>query len=205
MSRAIVASLVGIGGIGGGLGAYKLYSSSKEKTISTSTIADRLRAEKFSPLGTNSTDEANWTKIKEAYEKVKSDQTKVFSESGELKDLCRTALAKLETDSDYLKAKKWCVVPISLSSHLDKLGFKSLSSQDNDQNPDKTKWENIVTEHKKSENQDKRISDLGDLNTDGWKTIMKKCKEIGEKQNYDDEFTNNFEKYKKWCSEKKAN
>ncbi|AEG73212.1 hypothetical protein MHF_0955 [Mycoplasma haemofelis Ohio2] len=204
MSKATVASLAGLGGIGGGLGAYKLYSSSGvEKSISSGTIEDRLKAEEFSILGTEPSDEANWTKIKEAYEKVKTDPTKAFSEkSGDLKDLCKAALSKQETDSDYPKAKRWCVVPISLSSHLNKLGFKSLSSQDDASNPDKTKWENMVTEHKKDENKSKRISDLGSLDNEGWKVIMKKCKEIGDKQNYDDEFTSKFENYKDWCSEK---
>ncbi|AEW45526.1 hypothetical protein MHC_03330 [Mycoplasma haemocanis str. Illinois] len=199
MSKAIVASLAGIGSVGGGLGAYKLYSSfSKEKVIPNQTIFDKLKGEKFSPLGTGADDEQHWTKIKGEYEKAKNDLSKVFSSNvDELKDKCKEALAKPESDSDYQKAKRWCVTPVTIKDYLTQFNVKAL---DITGNTNESEWTSKVGEYEKSENESARISDLKTLTeSKKWEQLRNKCGTIVGKHSYEESFSELLDQSKPWC------
>ncbi|AEG73254.1 hypothetical protein MHF_0999 [Mycoplasma haemofelis Ohio2] len=195
-SKLGLASLAGAGGIGGGFGIYKLYGSSgDEKSSSPRTIADKLRDEKFSILGSGSAQ--HWQNIKTEYDKKKSDSTKVFSSTGQLEDVCKEVLAKPEEDPDYQKAKRWCVTPVTISEHLSKFSLKVLNTSDT---TDQGEWIKKVTEYEKPENADKKIADLTTLNgSNKEEQIRNKCKEITNKKSYEDSFFELLDKSKLWC------
>ncbi|AEG73163.1 hypothetical protein HF1_08260 [Mycoplasma haemofelis str. Langford 1] len=197
MSKATVASLAGVGSVGGGFGAYKLYDAlSTEKPTPQRTIADKLIEEKFSILSEG--DEQHWTKIKEEYEKVKSNSSKVFSSNkDELKNKCKEALAKPESDSDYQKAKRWCVTPVTIKDYLTKSGLKAIETTGNTNESD---WTKKVGEYEKQENESKRVSDLKTLTEPKkWEQLRDKCGTIVVKQNYEESFLELLDKSKLWC------
>ncbi|AEW45601.1 hypothetical protein MHC_03705 [Mycoplasma haemocanis str. Illinois] len=206
--KTLLTALVGGGAVASAGVGYFTYQKFFSENISS-----RLRSEKFIPLNDSKEHDAYWETLKTQYNSQKANKGKIFTdgskdiETRELKLECKKALAgNIKDDALYSKVKRWCVVPVSLSEHLNKLNFHSFSTEDKTDNADKSKWESKVTEYEKEGNREKRISGLDTLSTDKWKTIMNKCKEIGGKKNYEDEFETNFEKYKEWCStEKKTN
>ncbi|AEW45600.1 hypothetical protein MHC_03700 [Mycoplasma haemocanis str. Illinois] len=194
-SKFGLASLAGAGSIGGGFGIYKLYTENRKSNL-TRTIADKLRSEKFSLLGRSTEDAKHWQDIKGEYEKKKN-SSEAFSSSAQLEDICLEVLTKPETDSDYQKAKRWCVTPVTISEHLNKFNLKALNTSDT---TDQAAWTNKVTEYEKQENANKRISDLATLNESSkWEQIRNKCKTITSKKSYEDSFSELLDKSKLWC------
>ncbi|AEW45212.1 hypothetical protein MHC_01730 [Mycoplasma haemocanis str. Illinois] len=200
--KTLTVSLAIGGGLGiGGAGflAYKHLYPPKQ-------ISDHLKEEKFVLLNHSEEHKAHWTTLLGEYNKQKTHKNNIFTDVGkdlkveELQEACRKALGEsVDNEEIYSKAKKWCVVPVTLSEHLSKHQFRSLSTEDNN-NSDQSIWEGKVTEHEKPDNSNRRIKDLSGVNQDKWKTIMSECKNISNKKNYENEFNSYFEKYKDWCS-----
>ncbi|AEW45572.1 hypothetical protein MHC_03560 [Mycoplasma haemocanis str. Illinois] len=199
MSKIAIASLAGLGAAGAsGFGIYNFYfKSSKNRIIS---IRDRLVSEGFKLL--TSSDKSHWTELKGAYNNKKSDNDKVFKKSREdideetLKTLCAEVLEKEENDLSYSKAKKWCVVPVSVTEHLSNLKLNLLSTTGDG---NKSEWEKVVTEYEKDVNPGKRISDLSTLSDQKWEKIRDKCKDLSSKKSYEDDFDTSLESSKRWC------
>ncbi|AEG73255.1 hypothetical protein MHF_1000 [Mycoplasma haemofelis Ohio2] len=203
--KALPITLAGGGAAASAGAGYLTYQK-----FFTQDISSRLQNEKFTLLTDSKEHDTHWESLKTQYNSQKANKGKIFTdgskdiEISELKSECKKALSgDIKDDDLYFKTKRWCVVPISLSEHLNKFDFHSFSTEDKADNSDKSKWESKVTEYEKEDNKGKRISGLDTLSTEKWKAIMNKCKEIGGKKNYEDEFEVNFEKYKEWCSVKK--
>ncbi|AEW45570.1 hypothetical protein MHC_03550 [Mycoplasma haemocanis str. Illinois] len=204
MSKLVIVSVTGLGGAAGiGGGFYLLNRNSKDKIASKlekETIQSRLQKAKFKILETGS---SQWNEIKTQYNSKKNDASKVFSTSNNevqenaLKELCRENLNKSEFDDDlYSKVKRWCVVPTTISSHLKSWGVTPLST-DESKEEQKDKWEELANKYDSSSN---KIKDLNSLNSEKWKSLRTKCKSMGEKKNYEDDFDSFFESSKVWCS-----
>ncbi|AEW45525.1 hypothetical protein MHC_03325 [Mycoplasma haemocanis str. Illinois] len=199
MSKIAVASVVGLGAAGaGGFGIYHLYSPKEKNAVKS--IRDKLISEGFRLL--DKSEQSHWTKLKDEYNKVRTDVNKAFTTTNtdikedDLKALCETSLKKGKEDLDYQKAKKWCVVPVSVTQHLTNLGFTTLAT---DGNNSKSAWEGLVNEYEDSRNASHKISGLDTLSETKWEKIRDKCKEIMSKQSYDDSFDANLESSKRWC------
>ncbi|CBY92882.1 hypothetical protein HF1_08740 [Mycoplasma haemofelis str. Langford 1] len=197
MSKVAAASLAGLGAAGaGGFGIY-YFKDSETKIVS---IKDRLVSEGFKILSPS--EQSHWTDLKNAYNNKKSDSNKVFEVTSTdikeetLKTLCEGALKKSEDDSSYSKAKKWCVVPVSINQHLSNLKLNPLSTTGNGS---QEAWNKIVTEYEKDENSGKRFSDLSTLSDQKWEKIRDKCNTLSSKKNYDDDFDASLESSKRWC------
>ncbi|AEG72720.1 hypothetical protein MHF_0444 [Mycoplasma haemofelis Ohio2] len=202
--KTLTTALAGGGSLasaGAGFWAYKHFSTSK-------SVSDRLTEEKFVLLNDSEEHKTHWTELLGEYNKQKAHKNKIFTDGSkdltvdELKGACKKALGDGSDSTEvYSKSKRWCVVPTTLSEHLSKHSFKSLSTEDNN-NPDQSAWEGKVTEHEKPDNANRRIKDLSGVNQDKWKAVMGECKNVSGKKNYEDEFDSYFEKYKDWCSVK---
>ncbi|CBY92880.1 hypothetical protein HF1_08720 [Mycoplasma haemofelis str. Langford 1] len=209
MSKFTAASIAGLGGAAGiGGGVYLLNKDSENKSISKpekETIQSRLQKEKFQIL---TSDASQWSEIKTQYNSKKDDASKVFAISNSevqesvLKDLCRENLSKSEfDDSLYSKVKRWCVVPTTISSHLKLWGITSLPT-DESKEEQKDKWEELAKKYDAASN---KIKDLNSLSDEKWKSLRTKCKSMGEKKNYEDDFDSFFESSKIWCASDGSN
>ncbi|AEW45524.1 hypothetical protein MHC_03320 [Mycoplasma haemocanis str. Illinois] len=203
MSKLVIASISGIGGAAGiGGGIYLLNnnfknSSNKEEV---KTIQYKLRQEKFTILDFGASE---WGEIKTKYNSLKSDGSKVFNASSSevdestIKDLCKEHLNKSEfDDSLYSKVKRWCVTPVEISNQLSNWGFSPLSTDSaNDNN--KSELTSLAEKYEASNN---KIKGVNALESDKWRSLQSKCKDIMGKKNYDDDFDSFFESSKTWCT-----
>ncbi|CBY92874.1 hypothetical protein HF1_08660 [Mycoplasma haemofelis str. Langford 1] len=204
MSKAAAASLAGLGGAAGiGGGIYLLNSNSKTPTYKKGTVGHKLQSEKFTILNAEG-DADHWKLLKEEYNKAKSTTSKVFEshtsdiEEGKLKELCKSALEKDEGDASYSKAKRWCVVPVSVSEYLKNWNIVALPT--NTDNSDKQdKWTALANSYESSNN---KISNVATLSDQKWQTLRAECKKLEVKKNYDDDFDSAFGSSKIWCVEK---
>ncbi|CBY92910.1 hypothetical protein HF1_09020 [Mycoplasma haemofelis str. Langford 1] len=205
MSKFIVPSLAGLGGaagIGGGL--YLMNGNSQTPNKSEDkTIRSKLKKAGFDILDTNGS--AHWGDLKTQYNKAKQTASKIFDTGDkdvtedELKGLCKVALDKGEEDASYEKAKRWCVVPVSVTAHLNKWGLKAISTEKSG-DTQQTKWTELASKYGTGENKIKDVATLTGSNT--WETLRDKCKEIGEKKNYEDDFDAHLLPFQGWCSTK---
>ncbi|AEW45595.1 hypothetical protein MHC_03675 [Mycoplasma haemocanis str. Illinois] len=205
MSKLVVSSLVGIGGAAGiGGGIYWMYGNSKAPSkTEIKTIQSRLEKAGFDILDTNGS--SHWSDLKTQYNNAKQTAYKIFGTGNrditedELKSLCKDALKKGEDDSSYEKAKRWCVVPVSIAAHISKLGFTPISTEKSG-NTQQEKWTELASKYGTGENKIKDVNTLSGSNT--WETLRDKCKEIGDKKNYDDDFDSHLLSSQSWCSTK---
>ncbi|AEW45564.1 hypothetical protein MHC_03520 [Mycoplasma haemocanis str. Illinois] len=202
MSKLVISSLVGIGeaaGIGGGI--YLLNSKSLQSK--KGTIGHKLQSEKFTLLNFKG-DDAHWKQLKEEYNKAKSNTSKAFAshnsdiDENQLKELCKDALGKDEGDLSYSKAKRWCVVPVSVSEHLKNWNMSALPT-DTGNNNKQDKWTSLANSYESSNN---KINSVTTLSNEKWQTLRSECKKLEVKKNYDDDFDAAFESSKTWCVEK---
>ncbi|AEG73159.1 hypothetical protein HF1_08220 [Mycoplasma haemofelis str. Langford 1] len=204
MSKLALASLSGLGGAAGiGGGIYLLNKDSKSPVATkeaSETIQSKLQKEKFKILDIGASE---WGEIKDKYNSLKSDASKVFNVSSDelnehaLKDLCKEHLNKSEFDDAlYSKVKRWCVTPVTVSSHLSNWGLTSLSTDSSNNNNQKE----LTALAKKYATADNKIKGVDTLESEQWRSLQTKCKDIGGKKNYDDDFDSLFESSKTWCT-----
>ncbi|AEW45521.1 hypothetical protein MHC_03305 [Mycoplasma haemocanis str. Illinois] len=193
-----IAGLGGVTGLGGG--AYLLHLNSRSVT-EKKTIKDRLQKAGFQIL--NDSESQHWKTLKDAYNAAKGEESKVFAKSnsdideGKLRELCNSVLEKGEEDASYSKAKRWCVVPTTVSDYLGKLGRRALSTATSGE-VDKTQWEDLASKY---ENSQDKIASLSSLGSDKkWESLRKECGTLGAKKNYEDNFDSNLASSQTWCS-----
>ncbi|CBY92827.1 hypothetical protein HF1_08190 [Mycoplasma haemofelis str. Langford 1] len=209
MPKSALLPLVGLGGAAGlGGGAYLLHKNSQPSPIEKpsipekKTIQDKLQKEGFQIL--NSSEGQHWGTLKDAYNSAKSEESKVFAvinsniDENKLKDLCKSALEKDEEDASYSKAKRWCVVPVTVSDYLSKLGRRALSTASSGET-DKDQWEKLAAKYESAPDKIASVTSLG-ADNNKWSTLRQKCGELGAKKNYEDNFDTNLASSKVWCS-----
>ncbi|AEW45519.1 hypothetical protein MHC_03295 [Mycoplasma haemocanis str. Illinois] len=176
-------------------GAYHYgYFSSK-----TNTIKDRLINEKYQLLKEG--DSSHWTESLKKY-KEKHPSESSYDEP-KIKKLCQDLVGRVNfSKEDYNKAKKYCVVPQTISERLKALEFTLLDTNGSNST---TKWKSLSDEYKNTGENDKKLSDLnksevgnGDSNGDKLKS---KCKDVSSKTHWEDNYDSLLENTKRWCTE----
>lgn len=211
---------VGVTAIGGG--AYGLT-----QLLSQEDIASKLKARKYEILTEDPKHEEHWTSILESYKKVAATNSPLKFEgfNGEnkspehpnakdkLKELCKETISKAISEDDkeasYNKAKKWCVVPQTVSQRLTRDGLMSLntSKAEASENLHKKQWEDKIADYIKSDNQHKitkpiwaddqqpKTSDPADI-----KKLIEQCKKLQETKTHQEDYETIFEDAKRWCA-----
>ncbi|AEW45520.1 hypothetical protein MHC_03300 [Mycoplasma haemocanis str. Illinois] len=200
MSKLALVSVVGVGAVGtGGIGVYHFYF--KDIRSNDKNLRSLLVAKKFKILTNEQEDQTHWETLKAEYDKVKSNPDKSFKVTDkaitvdDLKAFCKDHLNSKREDL-YSKVKKWCVVPVTIVNHLKNLNLTPLSTETSGE-PDKAKWEALADNYNKSED---KISGLSISNKGEWTKLREKCKELGAKKNYEDEFDANLKSSIRWCA-----
>ncbi|OAL09982.1 hypothetical protein A6V39_03655 [Candidatus Mycoplasma haematobovis] len=213
-----IKGTIGLISVGGASGLVAHQLLSKQENKQKNSIGDKLEREKYILL---SQDSQTWSTILDKYKEVTASKTNFkFDDfdgnkpSGSdkeavdiLKDHCQKTLSKKETDADsnavFEKARKWCVVPISVTEILDKQGFKAL-----DTGATKTGWEAKIKGYKTAAAGVQKIANLT-LSTDANTTIEKdytdikeKCRTISTVKNHDATFEETLKGFELWCANK---
>ncbi|OAL09987.1 hypothetical protein A6V39_03680 [Candidatus Mycoplasma haematobovis] len=215
MSTAIRA-LVGVGALGGVAGGGLLLNN----FLSTENIQSKLEANGFKLLTDSADNNAVWQSILTSYRAttntlkfegfnggttaVSSDTESLNTLKQKCKDLTGKKVSEDKKNKLYDQAKKWCIVPVSVSKLLEK-EYTPLNTNKDDKEADKSIWTTKISEHKNTGNQKKKITSLklaeGDRKEDEHLTqIKEQCKTIGETENHSDKFEEYQENYKDWCS-----
>ncbi|AEG73154.1 hypothetical protein MHF_0896 [Mycoplasma haemofelis Ohio2] len=188
-------SLLGGTGVVGAAAAGAYHYGSFSPKINT--IKDKLGKEKYQLLKEG--DSSHWTESLQKY-KEKHPSESSYDER-KMKGLCSNLLGKEDSHTeDYNKARKYCVVPKTISERLQILGVTLLNTD----NADAAKWKSLSDEYKKTGENDKKLSDLdkskveGDSNND---QLKNKCKEVAAKTHWEDNYDSLLENTKRWCTE----
>ncbi|CBY93014.1 hypothetical protein HF1_10060 [Mycoplasma haemofelis str. Langford 1] len=180
--------------VGGGVWVVKSMEGSPKVTIK-----DRLKRDGYSPLDVGKSD--GWSEVLNAYNQKKDSPDLRFDHGNEqiseqrLKDTCAEVFKEDEKDSKYEKAKKWCVIPNSVSQVLVSKSLKVLDTSKTGEE-DKTKWEPLKTQYK-----DNDIPNFS-LTSQDWKVLRTKCKDLVGKKPWDDDYKTSITHAERWCIDK---
>lgn len=207
LAKATIA-LSTMGAIGG-LGAYHGWlfeSPKKEPKIVKVTISARLEKEGFTVLNPDATE--GWADVWKAYQ---SDSKKDFLDSTktkeeDLKNKCKEVLDLKDDDSNYSKAKRWCVKKQNIEAILTKAGYKKLNSKDPAKSEEQEAWNKKIEELKvpnvKSfEGLVEKVKAEED-SANKVKALRDECEKINVKaiETTSEEFETKFGLVKEWCS-----
>ncbi|CBY92916.1 hypothetical protein HF1_09080 [Mycoplasma haemofelis str. Langford 1] len=201
MSKAFAASLAGLGTAATGGGIYlasKNLPSSEEKN----TILLKLQNDRYTLLKSNdSNHQDHWKTSKEKYISSHSDKSS-YTEK-DLKDLCTSLLGKKDSELEaYNEARKYCVVPNTISQRLTALGLRPLKTGESE---DTEKWKKLSVEYKKGGENFKKLNDLehstiNDETTTG-QSLRNKCKDVFAKDHWIENYDTLLDSSKDWCTE----
>ncbi|AEW45803.2 hypothetical protein MHC_04735 [Mycoplasma haemocanis str. Illinois] len=163
----------------------------KFKTHVKKSVSRSLIEKKYKPLDT--TKEVGWQEILNKYNEVHSSATKdILNLQRECKDL----LEKEEfLDSDYQKARRWCVEVQNVESRAKLFGKIALSK---DADIDNEKWKSNIAKHKE-DHPNKLNHNFGSDENQNLTDIKSKCKDLSGKNSTDEGFESDFSKYLEWC------
>ncbi|AEG73248.1 hypothetical protein MHF_0993 [Mycoplasma haemofelis Ohio2] len=196
MSKTLIPALAGLGTIATGGGIYLANASSAEKN----TVRLKLQDEKYIILKPD--DSGHWRVSLEKYRSSHNDKSSYTEKN--LKDLCASLLEKKDSElASYNEAKKYCVVPNTISQRLTALEFNPLKTGEAD---DTDKWKKLSAEYKKGEGDFKKLSGLesNSINDDG-KALKDKCKDVFSKDHWTENYDTLLESSKDWCTEEGVN
>ncbi|AEG73640.1 hypothetical protein HF1_13280 [Mycoplasma haemofelis str. Langford 1] len=214
MATSLAKGLMGLGGMGslaGGAYLAKPYMFPKGESIEA-----KLNLDKWEILSTEGNDSA-WNDIYGKYKtKELSDPSRFDSKIAKdedqstglpkLKESCKLALTQEFKESLYRTVTKWCVVPVSASDRLEKLGgYTKISVDKTSSNPDGDLWTRRETEFKTKLNENNAYLGVSLPSTTGSQSpsnidlLKDGCKTHMDKKNYDGDFEGSMEKVKKWC------
>ncbi|AEG73241.1 hypothetical protein MHF_0986 [Mycoplasma haemofelis Ohio2] len=191
------AGLCGAAGVG--CGAYFLsenLNSHVDTTVLTSknkTIKAHLQGDGFEVLDVNKHHD-HWTTLTQKYKELsgKLDGDDSNIDESKLKGLCQEALEKDYVEgSTYDQAIKWCIVPVTITSHLQKGGYTAFTTDI--LNKPQHKW--VVDTY---DNGWDKISSLDAISKDASKLISE-CTKAGGKHNYEKDFYRDFVSIRQWC------
>ncbi|CBY93148.1 hypothetical protein HF1_11400 [Mycoplasma haemofelis str. Langford 1] len=209
----LIKSLTAAGGVGAvSTGAYFAMPSKEDVSIRA-----RLEKSGYSILNLDkkdTTQSGEWGKIKTAYGK-ESEALLRFSNvvkdtdytvSG-LKDACSSLLSsESKKDEDLEKARRWCVVPVTVSSRLgDKLSLMDTTTTTT--NADDSLWDKKLKEHQDANSKLPKIPNVwGTEATDDAKkknALKTKCGEMAKLSTFDKDFETFVSYTRDWCTKPK--
>ncbi|AEG73652.1 hypothetical protein MHF_1418 [Mycoplasma haemofelis Ohio2] len=200
---------VSLGGVVGGGFLIKNYSSTPEDK----SLSSKLRSKKYELLSFNNDHDSHWGNIADAYKtqtesnsKLKINNTTITGkETADLTSLKNACKAILEADfsqANYDLAIKWCVVPETVSSRMDKDGRKVLKLDSTD-SQESTIWEDLMKKHNSETTANKKFSDLTETLETGETGIAKlrgKCSSVKDKKTYEADYESSYQKIHDFCS-----
>ncbi|AEW45281.1 hypothetical protein MHC_02075 [Mycoplasma haemocanis str. Illinois] len=214
MSGTVAKCLALAGGVGGVCGggvllAKNINSQPKRSLIN---VKDRLLSEGYKLLNLNDPNAEGWDKVKSAYASEANDEKRFpgvernvdYSVIG-IHSNCLDLIEKEEaTEEDYLKARRWCVIPITVSS---KFASGALLKYDEGDSTDDTLWNKLANKHwgagvdakSKISNENKSTEE------EKRKEIKQKCKALAESDSTSENFYETINKVDMWCSKASAN
>ncbi|CBY92976.1 hypothetical protein HF1_09680 [Mycoplasma haemofelis str. Langford 1] len=193
MAVSAVKAASGLGVAAATVGGGIFVAKGMEGSPSTpkSTVQDKLKQNGYSPLDLEKSD--GWSEVLGAYNQHKNNLSIRFDHGDreiseqELKDACSSAF---NSDDKYENAKRWCVVPYSVSQVLTSKSFKVL-----DVDSDEDEWDNLKGQYKENE-----IPGLVLRSTEDWQSLRTKCKELVEKKPWSDGYEDSISHATRWCT-----
>ncbi|OAL10449.1 hypothetical protein A6V39_00095 [Candidatus Mycoplasma haematobovis] len=209
LTRVVIGAST-LGGVAGG--GYLLH-----RQLSTDNIEKKLTTNKYQILEDSSKE---WESILTSYQAIVSEDSNKHlkfndfnggsGQSDTLKEKCKETLKKPSSSKeDYERAKHWCTSPRTLDSALKEQGFKTLSTDTENDEMDKTEWDKKLDEHIKDTQdiQNKKFSvpeipvkAPSKKDKDTRAAIKKQCASLFAKKHYEKGFESNLEKAKLWCA-----
>ncbi|CBY92478.1 hypothetical protein HF1_04700 [Mycoplasma haemofelis str. Langford 1] len=205
-----IASKVALGalGTGGAVGGGFLASQHLFKE-NQSTLSYKLQQEGFSPM---KNDNPQWATTLSKYNSVKGNSDEAFEVSSkeltdkQLKDKCESVLKKESySESERVKAIRWCTSPISVKDRIDKLGRRSLHDVDGG-DTDKGIWVDLVKKHLDASAKNKLGISINTLSTNETvddtriNSIKKGCRDLKDKTSIEKDYLSDYSKFSDWCS-----
>ncbi|AEW45244.1 hypothetical protein MHC_01890 [Mycoplasma haemocanis str. Illinois] len=198
----IAIGAFGVGGIAGGSILLARNLSNED------TLASKLESEGFIPMGTGDT---QWSNTLIEYNKVKGVAEEVFKTSSvdltieQLKNQCLSILKSGSySKTDKNKASRWCTIPITIQTRIEKQGRRILNDVDNKQD-DKDTWVSLVQKHLTTD-ENKRmpvsINALQDGTVDDTRINAMKdgCRKLKSKTSLEKTYLDDYSKFHDWCS-----
>ncbi|AEG73234.1 hypothetical protein MHF_0979 [Mycoplasma haemofelis Ohio2] len=185
-----------------GAGALGAYYSGVFSTNENS-IRSKLIKNKWVVLEDSKEDhKSHWSTSLSKY-KGKYTNKDSLSED-QLKGICKDLLNS-EDDKNYEEARRYCVVPRTISERLSDLDFKLLNiTTGTSNNEDQQKWTDIVNKYKTKGTDTKELDGLkaNSLTTENtnWSTLKDKCKSVSEKDHWSEKYDLLVENSKTWCT-----
>ncbi|AEG72855.1 hypothetical protein MHF_0583 [Mycoplasma haemofelis Ohio2] len=214
MSSTAAKGLALAGGIGGACGGGALLAkniNSQPKTSST-RVKDRLQSERYKLLNLSDTSSEGWSRVKTTYGNESNDGKRFpnVEKSGDstvagIQNHCRDLIEKEEvTDDDYLKARRWCVIPVTVSS---KFSTGALLNNSEDDSTDNTLWDKLAKKHwgEGVDAKSKISSENKSSEEEKRNEIKLKCKSSAESDSTSEDFYETVNKVNTWCSKASAN
>ncbi|AEG72924.1 hypothetical protein MHF_0652 [Mycoplasma haemofelis Ohio2] len=190
-------TLAGMTAAGGGTAAT--YGILKSQS-STKSVAQRLGDEGFVLLNSSS-EKTTLGKVLEVYKTLPENNGKTPS-TDDLLTMCGSIVKKdYDSDDDYKKSRRFCVIPKSVSASS-KLAGKTILKNGENNEEDKGTWESLKTKYTVASNAPKKIKGLDTLTgTSGeeWKSLRNQCKSLLEKDTTDADYDDLVEKSLIWC------
>ncbi|AEG73203.1 hypothetical protein MHF_0946 [Mycoplasma haemofelis Ohio2] len=204
-SKLALSFLGGTGAVGtAAAGAYHFGAFSSQSP----TVGDLLKKERYQLLKAKESGHQNyWKESTNKYKEKNSGQPSY--DEVKMKELCRNLLSKDETHKDgYEQARKYCVVPRTVSERLKDLGLTPLNTTGSEANLT-DKWKKLSAEYKKTGENDKKLSDLdkSTINDDtSTGALLKgKCQTVFSKGHWETDYDSLLDNAKRWCTEEGFN
>ncbi|AEG73478.1 hypothetical protein MHF_1242 [Mycoplasma haemofelis Ohio2] len=207
-AKAAIGS-VGVGTVA--TGTYFAIPSSKPST--SLSVRDHLERSGYSFLNLNqkdnSTHSSEWGKVKGAYEAENDGSLKFSGITANdvvngMKGACSSLLSKeSDDDSDLEKARRWCVVPVTVASRIG----SHLVLMDTSDTSDTTLWEDKLNEYKKADSSLPKMT-VTKANSGGEVTksdLQKECKKVSALHTFDKNFETLVLHTQLWCTKAKVN
>ncbi|CBY92610.1 hypothetical protein HF1_06020 [Mycoplasma haemofelis str. Langford 1] len=122
--------------------------------------------------------------------------------TNDLLTMCGSIVKKdYDSDDDYKKSRRFCVIPKAVSTSPKLAGKVILKNGENNEE-DKNTWGSLKTKYTATSNASKRIKGLDTLTgTSGeeWKSLRNQCKSLLEKDTTDADYDDLVEKSLIWC------
>ncbi|AEG73494.1 hypothetical protein MHF_1258 [Mycoplasma haemofelis Ohio2] len=206
-SLKALTGLAGAGTVSTGI-YFAIPSSDKPKALS---VKERLEKSGYQLLNfskQDTTHSTQWTSVKGAYDKETELSLRfegVSQNNGEtingLKDACLTLVNKeSDTSADLEKARRWCVVPVTVASRIE----GTLTLLDTNGSSDSGIWTQKLNDHKDQNFQKPKMpitssSEVTDSD------LKNKCKSLKDSQTFDKDFETLVSYVRDWCTKPKVN